>query len=256
MNKIARQNQILLFLREFGSSSIHSIAEAVNVCEMTVRRDIQDLVKSGLVNHGYGRVSLVESAVVEKVYSLDAERDTHAEAKDRIGKAAAALLAPDDVLLIDNGSTTDSLVKHFPENMSLTVICYNYNVLERIIHNSNIRIVFAGGYFHPRDQLFESQEGANLIRRMRANKLFLSASGIHKTLGVTCSNSYEVSNKRAILESSLQKILLMDSSKFDKVCAAYFANLNEIDVIITDEGIPREWKEYCDSLGIKVIIAS
>lgn len=256
MNKKVRQNQILHMLKEHKELSIQNLAAMLDATEMTVRRDIKELKESNLVNHSYGRVSLVQEPFgVGNDYNILLEQTKMDREKELIGKCAANLVGSGDLITIDTGSTAERMVKYIDPSINLSVLCYNYNVLAQLVQRPNISIIMAGGYYHPKDQTFESDEGLNLIRRLRSNKLFISASGIHRTLGMTCSNNYEVLCKRAILESSLTKILVADSSKFDKVCTAYFADMNEVDTIITDEGISQEWKEYCSSVGINILIA-
>ena len=72
--------------------------------------------------------------------------------------------------------------------------------------------------------MFESVEGIGLYGRTRASKMFVSASGVHEKLGMTCAHNYEVVTKKAALESSLQKILVADSSKFGQVRPGYLLN--------------------------------
>ena len=103
--------------------------------------------------------------------------------------------------------------------------------------------------------MFTSKENVEFIRSIRANKMFLSASGFHETLGVTCIHSHEVVNKRAAIASSAVCILLMDSSKFGKVQASFIASLDEIDAIVTDAGIPQEWRRMLEEKGIELHIA-
>lgn len=256
MTKKVRQNQILHLLKEHQALSIRELVAMLDTTEMTMRRDIKELKENNLVNHVYGQVTLVQTSFgVGSDYNILLEQTKMDREKELIGKCAASLISSGDLITVDTGSTAERLVKYIDPNINLTVLCYNYNVLAQLTQRPNISIIMAGGYYHPKDQTFESEEGRNLIRRLRSNKLFISASGIHKTLGMTCSNDYEVLCKRAILESSLTKILMADSSKFDKVCTAYFADLKAIDTIITDEGISPEWLEYCQSSGINVLIA-
>ena len=66
---------------------------------------------------------------------------------------------------------------------------------------------------------------------------------MYKRQGMTCAHNYEVVTKKAALESSLQKILVADSSKFGQVKPGYFAELEEIDEIVTDDGLSQEWQE-------------
>ena len=110
-----------------------------------------------------------------------------------------------------------------------------------------VNIIFPGGYFHPNGQFFESSQGIKLIEEIRVNKIFISASGIHENLGITCA-------KRTALQSAQTHILLADSSKFGKIRPAYFAQLSEIDMVITDNGLPHEWKEILAGNGIDLKI--
>ena len=94
-----------------------------------------------------------------------------------------------------------------------------------------------------------------MIRNFRATKAFVSASGANNQFGVTCMNSYERETKKAILQSSMRKILLVDSSKFGVIRTDYFAELSDFDEIVTDAGISTEYSEFIKNLGIALRIA-
>ena len=118
----------------------------------------------------------------------------------------------------------------------------------------NIQPLFAGGYYHANAQMFESKEGVEFISGIRVQKAFVSAAGVHCQLGVTCINNYEIETKRAILRSSLEKILVADSSKFGRVCAAYCCDMKDIDTIITNKDLSPEWIDQIRSKGIKLYL--
>ena len=103
--------------------------------------------------------------------------------------------------------------------------------------------------------MFESPEGLQMIRNFRATKAFISASGASRQFGVTCMNAYERETKKAMITSSMKKILLLDSSKFDVIRSDYFAELSEFDEIVTDAGISAEYTEIIKGLGITLRIA-
>jgi DeoR family deoxyribose operon repressor len=123
-----------------------------------------------------------------------------------------------------------------------------------VYENKNWKLVFPGGYFHTNTLMFESPEGIEIIKRIRANKAFISAAGVSEKLGVTCATDYEKETKKAIIDSSDVKILLIDSTKFGKVKISHFADLTDFDIIITDIGIPKKFVEIIKSLGIKLYI--
>lgn len=254
-SKSKRLTQIVALLKKNKTMTVKNLSKLLDVSEMTIRRDLNILEADGIIIRSHGRATYKSNPdSTSDEYELLSEKTKMNAEKDRIGKFAASLIEPGDVIIIDNGSTTDKLTKYIPDDINITVLCYNFNVLEQLVKKENIKIIFAGGYFHRKDQMFESSQGIRLIENIRATKLFISAHGVHKKLGMTCANSYEVSTKNAILQSAQTKILLADSSKFGKVRTAYFAQLNEIDVIVTDSGISQEWREFIENEGIVLYV--
>ncbi|MCS7241206.1 MAG: DeoR/GlpR family DNA-binding transcription regulator [Candidatus Caldatribacterium sp.] len=240
-----------------GVVSIKELAEKLGVSSMTIRRDLRRLAEEGVLKLIPGGAVLRRepNPVNEKEYIVTKAQLQMTKEKIKICKKAASLIRPGDTIIIDTGSTTEHLPGFIPPDMDLTIICYCLNILLNVYkHNKGSRIVFPGGHFHENTLMFESPEGISLIRKMRANKAFVSAAGIDEKLGVTCANFYEVDTKRAIIESSNQRILLVDSTKFGKVTAAYFADLKEFDVVITDTGIPEKYIKVLKEIGTKVYI--
>lgn len=250
--KYERINQLLEIIKSKNSISVKDLASQLEVSEMTIRRDIEVLKSKGYVSTLYGAVIYTGSTAfnLSDSYHLQDAKDSHNKEKARIGAFAASMVENDDILIIDTGSTTESLAGSLNPELDITVLCYNHNILNILLEKPNINIIFSGGYYHPNTQMFESREGLSLIKRTRATKVFISAAGIHKSLGVTCANNYEIATKHAIFNSSVKKILLADSSKFSVVKSAWFAELNDFDMIITDSGISKEWTEYISDLNI------
>ena len=195
--------------------------------------------------------TLVET---DKEYSLALEEERRNAEKAAIGAFAASLVAQDDMIIIDTGTTTVHIARNLPTNLHLSVLCYNINILMELRRKPNIQPLFAGGYYHANAQMFESKEGVEFISGIRVQKAFVSAAGVHCQLGVTCINNYEIETKRAILRSSLEKILVADSSKFGRVCAAYCCDMNDIDTIITNKDLSPEWIDQIRSKGIKLYL--
>ena len=111
-----------------------------------------------------------------------------------------------------------------------------------------------GGYFHSNNMMFESSENVDLIKRTRVNKAFFSARGVSEPLGVTTADESEVSLKRAAMQVSQERILLIDSSKFGKVSSAYYAELKDFTTVITDAGAPEDYRKLIKDLGLKLLI--
>lgn len=254
MKKSERLDYIGKQLAQSGIVSIKELAEKLGVSTMTIRRDIQALVEEGIAKPIPGGAVLQRepNPIDEQEYTVSKAQLQMTTEKIKICKKAALFVQEGDTIIIDTGSTTEHLPSFIPPGMNLTIICYCLNVLLQVYkHNKGSRIVFPGGYFHENTLMFESPEGIALIRKMRANKAFISAAGVDERLGVTCANFHEVETKRAIIESSDTKILLVDSTKFGKVTAAYFADLKEFNIVITDTGVPEQYLKVLKNLGIK-----
>ena len=67
-------------------------------------------------------------------------------------------------------------------------------------------------------------------------------------------NIEEVPIKQAMLRAAKQVILLADSSKFNKTGFVSVCNIKDIDLIITDSGVPKEMIEQCEALGVQMLV--
>lgn len=259
MNKKDRRiNNLLALLQESPELSVHTLAEMLSVSEMTIRRDLNYLRENKLFvrSHGIPLVPTVENSIknIENEYSLSSEQTKYWNEKQRIGEFAAAMIEPNDTIILDSGTTIAAMAIQIPEHLNLNVTCYNYSILTQLFQKDGVQITLAGGTLHKNDQMFESSYGNDLIKSQRASKFFMAASGVHEALGLTCAHNYEVLTKRAAMQSSLSCILLTDSSKFGLIRTAYVAHLNEIDTIITDSGLSSEWIKTIRQMGITLHI--
>ena len=254
--RIARELELL---KREQRVSVKELAKILDVSDMTVRRDLDLLRKNHVLERGHGYATLVKSgygyAYDGEVYDLRMARIQNINEKDRIAKYAATLIKPSDWIFLDNGTTVARIVHYLPTDFEFTAVCYNFTILVELLKHPNIKIIFPVGYYHPEDYNFTSPEAVEFFRRHRANKSFISVSGIHENLGITCINSHIVDNKRAMIASSAQNILLADSSKFGLVKANHFADMDDIDLIITDNKLSAEWQNYLQHIDLNYYMA-
>jgi DeoR family deoxyribose operon repressor len=255
--KRERLAEIVRLLQVRGAASIAELAAQLGVSEMTVRRDLAFLAEGRVVRlvHAGAMLGPEGQGGVPARYSLAEAGSQKVEQKLRMGKMAASLLEDGEIVIIDSGTTTECLARCLPQQIHLTVVCFALNILIEIRRRENCRILFAGGQLHENSLVFESPEGVELVSRYRATTCFISASGISEALGVTCSNQYEVSLKRAAIASSRRRLLLADSSKFGRIQAAYFADLREFEAVVTDRDLPDEHRQAVEQLGVGVHLA-
>lgn len=248
MKGFVRQSRLIDYLKVHQSATIQELTEYFSVSNMTIRRDLEKLTRSEPIKIIHGGV-IYQTRDSGTDYSMAYARVSMLEEKRRIAVRAASLVEPDDIIIIDAGSTGELIAENLPTDHPITVICYAFNIATVISKRANCTLILAGGLYHESSMVFESPEGLELIRRKRAKKAFVTASGITTRLGITCSNVFESTTKRIALESSLTSILVADSSKFGEIQAAHFSDLSDFDIIITDSALPSSFREEITRMG-------
>ncbi|MDO5047146.1 MAG: DeoR/GlpR family DNA-binding transcription regulator [Anaerococcus sp.] len=258
-NKKQRINKLTNIIKSRNGSSIKDLAKELSVSEMTIRRDIKILEENNIIEVFHGSVvynpSPTNPTATNDEYKLEENLGLMYKQKDLIGRLAAGLVKKDDMIIIDTGTTTDKLSYHLDANKECTALVFSSNNFFNLTKKEKVKILLAGGLFHKESMMFESQESLRMIENIRANKVFLSAAGLHKDLGITCANTYELATKKTIIKNSMEVILLIDSSKFGQVKSVHFADLRDIDTIITDENLDSKWKDYLETMDINLVIA-
>ena len=252
--QLTRLEELLSHLKDNQILTVKQLAQDLNVSEMTVRRDIAVLEHDKKVKSFYGGISLAPAEEDQSSYTIDSELIERKEQKRRIALKAASMIEYNDVILIDTGSTTDCMMEYIPEDSCNTVYSYALNIINGACKKNSLNIVACGGFFHKNTNMFESEEGALLILKTQINKAFMAARGISDVVGITTAEPYEVNIKKAALSVSNQKILLVDSSKFGKAWYAKYAELKDIDIIITDTDIREEHRQMILDSGITLYI--
>lgn len=260
--KRERVIKIINILKESNGCSVKELSQIFNVSEMTIRRDLRELEKKKIVENYYGASvynprednPLNNIDGVEVNYNINKNSCLMESEKDRIGKKAAELVKRDDLIVIDNGTTTEKLTQNLPSDIDFTAMIFSTNNLLHLLHKNNVNVVLPGGRLHRDTGMFESSETLKLITNTRPTKVFLSAAGVHDRLGITCAYPYEVPTKKNIIENAVEVILLADSTKFEKVLPSFICSLNKINKVITDNGIDLKWIKIFADLGVELII--
>lgn len=255
--KQERLKRILELLSAQVGASMKALAVELSVAEITVRRDIEALVRMGtvkLINGVAVYTPPTEAPAVDDPYDIGIARTSQSRQKEAIGRLAASLIAPNDVIAIDAGTTAEALSAHLPD-VPLSVVTASVPPLLLLKDRPNCQLICAGGYFRHNTQMFQSPEGISLIARTSINKAFMTAAGINSKLNVTCIDPHEIQFKRTIMDASVSHVLLVDSGKFNIICPGTFAHLTDFETIITDDGLSEAWEENIRGLGVELMIA-
>jgi len=248
-----RHTQLIGLLKVRGYCSVVEMSQLLNVSSMTIRRDLHILHEKQIVELTYGGARWIAPKRHEP--DFDIRTHEHLVEKQAIGKLAAELFIKEgDVVGIDSGSTTLEIVRNLPD-IPLTVVTHSMAAANVVAQNKLYSLIVLGGVLQRGANCFCGPQAIVALQTLYINKLFLSASGLLLPQGLSCDNLLDAEVKQALLNSSRQIILCMDSSKIGRAYLARFAPLDVIDTLITDNGISDESREAIEQQHIQVITA-
>lgn len=250
-----RQQAMAQLVVDRGRVSVNQIAEQFDVTTETVRRDLSALERLGLVRrvHG-GAVPASALAVIEAGLG---ERDrSNTEAKDRIAAAALDLLpAADGTVLLDAGSTTSRLARQLPRDLRVTVVTHAVPVAARLAGSPHVDLHLLPGRVRPTTQAAVGADTVVALDRIRADVAFLGTNGLSIGHGLSTPDRDEAATKRAMVGAARRVVCLADSSKVGTESPIRFAELTEVDVLVTDSGIADADRRAFERAGVEVVVA-
>lgn len=250
-----RQERILEEVRATGGVRVTDLVDLLGVSDMTIRRDIAVLARKGLVARVHGGVTSVSGrSADEPGFAVKSELQT--TEKRTIAAAAARLVAPGDSVALSAGTTTFAVAHQLLRVPQLTVITNSVPVGE-VFHASpreDRTVILTGGVRTPSDALVGPVAVAAL-RSLHADWLFLGVHGIDERAGCTTPNLEEAETNRALIASARQVVVVADSTKWGVVGLSSMARLDDIDVLVTDQGLDPEARRAVASRVGRLVLA-
>ena len=250
-----RQQAMARLVTERRRLSVAALAEEYAVTTETVRRDLSQLERLGLVRrvHG-GAVPAGSLATIES--ELDERATTNTDLKDAIAKAALSQLPPDgSTVLFDAGSTTARLASALPHDRRLIVFTHAVPVAARLVGCPQVELHLLPGRVRATTQAAVGAETVTALGRIRADTVFLGTNGLSREHGLSTPDADEAATKSALVTSARRVVVLADSSKLGTDSAIRFATLEQVDCLVTDAGISDEDRDELESLGVEVVVA-
>lgn len=229
-----RRAAIESLMSDRAEVDIPTLAVHFGVSEMTIRRDLEALEEDGVVRRLVGgRAVMVDPKGVEP--ELSARADTAHETKAHIGRAVVDLIADDEVVFFDGGSTVLAVAHALRgTGKALTVLTRSLLIAAELAHEPSIDIFLIGGRMKPSEMVTTSSTMADDLRHYNVDTYIMGISGVHPTRGLTDYDPDESAGKRLALERADRVILAFDHSKLGRVLMSRVAGLEDVDVVVTD----------------------
>ncbi len=235
---LSRQETLVRLLHRRHELSITDLVTLLRISEWTVRRDLKMLEEAGVIERYHGGVRLSDSP--NREFFLPPEQLKSDEytfrAKQAIGVAAARLLEPYKQVVLGAGTTTFQVAKALQSfNRSYSIVTNALDIAQQLAQVPRMQVTCTGGDVHGDYFTLVGPVTERALRTYFFDVAVIGVSGLSEKEGLTVNNQLNAVTLELMIEHSSVVIIVLDSSKFEKVSFAYLARLEDIDVIVTDK---------------------
>jgi DeoR/GlpR family transcriptional regulator of sugar metabolism len=230
-----RQQAIVDLVRQHGAVRVSDLVRRFGVSDMTIRRDLELLAEHDLLVKVHGGATAADASSTEEP-GFAAKSTVQQEEKDAIARAAAGLVQPGTAIAISAGTTTWTLAHHLAEVPELTIVTNSLQVAE-VFHRlgrADQTVVLTGGVRTPSDALV-GPVATSAIRSLNVDVLFLGVHGMSTHAGFTTPNLLEAETDRALVAAARRLIVLADHTKWGTIGISTIAQLDDADVLVSDQ---------------------
>jgi DeoR family glycerol-3-phosphate regulon repressor len=253
MNPITpRQTDILEIARREGRVDVETLAARFGVTHQTIRKDLNDLCNLGKLRRVHGGAMFPSSTVN---LALQSRRAIAAEGKARIAREIARIVPDGASVILNIGTTTEAVAEALRRHENLMVITNNLNVAMLLYDAPGIELVISGGMVRKSDGGVVGAAAIDLIRQFRVDFAIVGASAIDEEGAVLDFDYREVRVAQAILGQARQKVLVADSTKFERRAPVQIGHITDMDMFVTDRPPPAEILALCRDNGVRVVVA-
>jgi len=254
VNSIDRKQKIIEILQENNSVKILNLSKDLKVTRETIRKDLYDLEKEGLIKKIHGG-AILDSSNHETDY--ERRKLNQEDAKKGIAKEAIQHIEDGDIIYLDYGSTTFFLAKELcKSNKNITVVTNTIPIVNLLLHKETINLVILGGMVRKNEDSLFGPFASNNIKTIYVDMGFFGCGGIDSLSGITNHHIGETEISKEMLSHCKNKIILADNSKFGIMAFNQTVEFSDVDIIITDKEIEDEdIQSEISKYNVEVVVA-
>jgi len=243
-----RKKAILELLTRDGQVLAAPLAATFGVSEDTIRRDLREMAADGLLQRVHGGALPASSAVAP----FSTRRTLESSGKSAIGMAAAAMIVPGQIVMIDGGTTSAELVRHLPSNLVATVVTHSPTVAVALVDHPSIEVIMIGGRLYKHSIV---NVGAEAISHIHADIYFMGVTGVHPTAGLSTGDLEEAYVKRALAARSAETVVLASMDKLNAASAYSIGDVTLAQTVVVERSTDSAFTEALEAAGVSVVRA-
>jgi DeoR/GlpR family transcriptional regulator of sugar metabolism len=250
-----RRRKILDLLEQKGQITVRDVVEKFSVSAVTARGDLDSLASSGAAVRSHG--GAVRQMEANRDYPLRLKATLHRTEKSKIGRAAADLIQPNEVVILDSGTTTAEIARQLKAKnlQSVTVITNALNIVSELVDAPGITVIGIGGLLRPVSLSFVGPQAEAMLKDLHADRLFLAVDGFDLENGPSTPDVLEAQLNALMIKVAKETNVVADYSKLGRRSVSRIASIDKVQRLITDSRAPEEFTQKLQSRGIEVIQA-
>ena len=250
---LTSQRKLILLdlLKRDGKIVAKSAAAQLDVSEDTIRRDLRELAGDGLLQRVHGGALPASPAMAD----FAARQHISTDDKSAIGRAAAQLIQPGQVVFIDGGTTSAQLVRHLPPDLHATVVTHSPSVAVDLATHPTIEVIMLGGRLFKHSVVGVGSATVEAIRQVRADLYFMGVCSVHPEAGLSTGDFEEAGVKRALSAAAAETIVLASPEKLATASPYQVIPLDELSGLVTMGSVPEAVLAPYRARGISIHLA-
>ncbi|WP_294644261.1 DeoR/GlpR family DNA-binding transcription regulator [uncultured Aureimonas sp.] len=236
-------------LRRDGRLVAKSFSQELGVSEDTIRRDLRELAADGLLQRVHGGALPASAAVADfAVRELAA-----VPAKASLGRTAASLIRPGQIVFLDGGTTNVQLARHLPNDLKATIVTHSPSIAVELARHPTVEVEIVGGRLFKHSIVTTGSTSAEAIARIRFDAYVMGVTGLHPDIGATTGDAEEASIKRLISRQSAETIVLATREKLGAASAYSIVPLADVTTLVVEaEATPSDLQPF-QSTGLTIL---
>lgn len=252
MNSELRQIKIYDVIKNEQDVSVASLADRFHVSSMTIRRVLSKLEESKLIERSYGKAHIIDTSKTETSF---ATRQTfNIVAKEKIANLAIQFLLDKKIksIYLDGSTTAAVLAKAIPQDVALTVFTNSAAVLQVLLHKPWLRTFVIGGFLDCDTYALNDISTEDQCKQIFVDATFTSCGGF-SAMGMFNNGFTGAQIRRILMKNSARNFLLVDHTKFDSHGIFLLNTWDMVDVLITDEELPRSLLQILREKNVQIV---
>ena len=251
-----RAEQILQELLRHGEVSVDGLAKSYGVSAATIRRDLSELERQGLLRRVHGGASPVAPMLYEPfrhLSSFQEQEEKCAAEKRQIGLTAASIISDGETIALGAGTTTTQLARCIRHRKGITIITNAINIAMELSHLPDIKVSMTGGSLSGDWFALVGDVAQRNIGEIFYDKAFIGVDGAHAEHGMTTNYPDQAAIHRAMMRQARQRIVLADHRKIGTIGRSLIWPTSDIDKLIVDKSTADDAIAPFTAKGIVVL---